>query len=712
MKPFLSGLVTFSFLAVVALLALWSTPSGAGASASAYSQSAVGAGVAPGAASHVGAATPSPTCAPSWAVVDSPNAGVGGFTGTVNQLTGVSAVSADDVWSAGYYVDQTKSRPATSPKHVVKRPADRQEFEGSPYGNLVHTLVEHWDGTAWTIIPSIDNGPDSNAFFAIAAAGTNDVWATGYYLDTFGVSQTLIEHWNGTAWSLVTSPNMGPYLDNELTTVDAPATNDVWTAGYYYSEQGVARTLTEHWNGTTWSIIASPNTGALDNEIYSISFAAASDVWAVGSYVIANGMGGVIKGLLEHWNGTAWSIVPYTPIGSFNNVFYGVDAVSTTDVWAVGASGGYSSGARPLFEHWDGSSWTPVAGPANGSPGDVVYSVEAIGVNDVWAVGAGGRSNAPPQGLTEHWNGVAWSVVRSPLGQQNGYASLMSVSAADSNDLWAVGSGTSFSNYQPQTFTEHYSTACVTCPTGFADVPEGSPFYPYVQCLACQGIVNGYPCADPADPCVPSPVPTGVTSPVPTRVTTPAPLPSATGTATPSGTTAYFRPGSPVTRGQLAKIISNSSAYVEDPGSQVFTDVAPYENPFFPWINRLAHRGIIGGYACGTRPDEPCDSRHMPYFRSGGNASRGQIAKIVSNARGFNDPVPPGTQTFADVAPDSPFWLYVERLRINGSVISGYACGAVGEPCPGTYFRPQIDASRGQVSKIVSKAFFPSCYAP
>jgi hypothetical protein len=281
---------------------------------------------------------------------------------------------------------------------------------------------------------------------------------------------------------------------------------------------------------------------------------------------------------------------------------------------------------------------------------------------------------------------------------------LLSVAAVAGDDLWAVGYFEGGLNgYERRTFTEHYSTACVSCPTSFSDVLPGSPFYPYVQCMACQGIVSGYPCEDPADPCFPGPVPTGSTG---------APSPTAQPAQTPApGTHGYFRPGSPVTRGQLAKIISNSAFFESDPGPQVFEDVPTY-SPFYYWVNQLARRGILAGYPCGTVPQEPCGFSNMPYFRPNANASRGQIAKIVSNARGYSDTVPAEQQTFVDVAPGSPFWLYVERLRINGSVIGGYPCGGAGEPCPGIYFRPQNNASRGQVAKIVSKTFLPNCYLP
>ncbi len=112
---------------------------------------------------------------------------------------------------------------------------------------------------------------------------------------------------------------------------------------------------------------------------------------------------------------------------------------------------------------------------------------------------------------------------------------------------------------------------------------------------------------------------------------------------------------------------------------------------FYPYIECLACRAVISGYSDGT-------------FRPGDHVTRGQLSKIVSNAAGFSDEAT--GQTFQDVVPGSTFYLYVERMAIHGAV-SGYPCGGAGEPCgPNNlpYFRPQVDALRGQIAKIVALA--------
>ncbi|HUS14155.1 MAG TPA: M14 family zinc carboxypeptidase, partial [Chloroflexia bacterium] len=125
-----------------------------------------------------------------------------------------------------------------------------------------------------------------------------------------------------------------------------------------------------------------------------------------------------------------------------------------------------------------------------------------------------------------------------------------------------------------------------------------------------------------------------------------------------------------------------------------FTDVAPTD-PFYPFIRCLACRGIISGYSDGT-------------FRGGNNLTRGQAAKIVSNAAGFSDAVPSTQQSFQDVPMSDPFWVFIERLATRG-YISGYQCGfpPAGNcvpPANRPYFLTYNNITRGQISKVVANA--------
>jgi len=193
-------------------------------------------------------------------------------------------------------------------------------------------------------------------------------------------------------------------------------------------------------------------------------------------------------------------------------------------------------------------------------------------------------------------------------------------------------------------------------------------------------VLSGYPCGGPGEPCDDNNNP-------------------------------YFRPNNNITRGQIAKVVSNAAGLADDPGAQVYADVNT-DNPFYTWINRLSNRGYMGGYPCGGS-GEPCDAQNRPYFRPYNNATRGQLSKIVSNAANYGEPVI--GQMFEDVPPGHPFYTWVQRLASRG-IIGGYPCGGPGEPCQPPddrpYFRPNSNVTRGQSSKIVAGTFMGSCPPP
>jgi hypothetical protein len=218
-------------------------------------------------------------------------------------------------------------------------------------------------------------------------------------------------------------------------------------------------------------------------------------------------------------------------------------------------------------------------------------------------------------------------------------------------------------------------------------VPVTNTFYPFVRCLACQGIIQGYPCGGAGEPC------NGNDDP-------------------------YFRPNNPVTRGQIAKMVSLSAGFVEPvPATQQSFEDVVYGSTFWEYIERLYARGVIGGYPCGINPAEPCEPpENRPYFRPNTGATRGQLVKIATESAGFTDLIPETQQTFTDVEPGSTFWLYIERLLANRpDAIAGYPCGSPGEPCDDQdrpYFRPNNGVTRGQSSKIIANTFFPDCNPP
>ncbi|HKP53289.1 MAG TPA: PQQ-dependent sugar dehydrogenase [Chloroflexia bacterium] len=543
-----------------------------------------------------------------WRSVPSPNS-----VAIKNYIASVDVVSEQDAWAVGEYV-------ATD--------------------GLAKGLALHWDGAAWTQVGDVGSLSD------VDALSSSDVWAVGYSRPGFLYPQ--VRRWDGATWTTILAPFISEAESVYLTSVAAVSTNDVWVAGYYVPRGNPDQTVTVimHWNGSELSIVPNPTTSST-NRLDEIAAIAADDIWAVGRDNDHT--------LTMHWNGVEWTIVPSPNVGTSRNILHGLSAASTNSVWAVGYYGPSSTG-QTLVLRWDGTQWSVVPS-ANVGDNSFLLSVDALADNDVWAVGnyySGGIQRT----LVEHWDGSAWSVVSSPnANAENNY--LNGVKAVSANQVWAVGGYTE--GYLERTLIQQFTRSSTQI---FSDVPPDNTFYPFVQCIACQGIISGYS----------------------------------------DGT---FRPGNDVTRGQLSKIVSNSAGFNEPPGGQLFEDVLP-GSTFYDWVQRLANRGYIGGYPCGG-PGEPCGSGNLPYFRPNANATRGQISKIVSNAAGYND-TPPG-QTFEDVPTSNTFYLWIERLASRG-IMGGYPCGSEGEPCgPGNkpYFRWMNNATRGQTSKIVANTFFPNC---
>ena len=289
------------------------------------------------------------------------------------------------------------------------------------------------DGT-WKIVPSpnVGSGTFGNQLNAVDVVSANDVWAVGFSPDPSGtplyIRQPLTEHWNGRSWSVVASPKPGTDTYVELNGVAAISANDVWAVGHSGDPSSIPlQTLTEHWNGTSWNIIPSPSPGTYNgNVLNAVAAISANDVWAVGWY--QSGSTGQEGGALTmHWNGTQWTVVP----NNSRATLHGITAIASNDVWAVG---------EQAILHWNGSSWSNVSFPLppNGSF-PILRGVSAVSANDIWAAGYSlfsyfeGTRSAP---LTYHWDGTSWSWIPN-AGNLDEY--FFSVAAIATNDVWAVG---------------------------------------------------------------------------------------------------------------------------------------------------------------------------------------------------------------------------------------------------------------------------------
>jgi len=302
------------------------------------------------------------------------------------------------------------------------------------------------DDGSWTVVSSPSPNP-ANLLSSVATLRGHDAWAVGATgtISQFPPSfQTLTEHWDGTSWSVVPSPSPG--TSSSLSSVAAFTRRDqrdLWAVGS--SDSG---TLIERWDGSSWTVVPSPSPGTASS-LAGVGAISPRDAWAVG--------GSTLGTLVEHWDGSTWSVVPTPATGTLS----GVAALSPTDAWAVG-----TASAKTLVEHWDGASWSVVPSPNAGTFSNLT-SVAANSPNDVWAVG-GSFAQGAASTLVEHWDGSSWTVVPSP--SPGSLTALLGVTSVSDRNVWAVGDANTNSAvpFVPQPLVEHWDG------TSWSVVPSAS----------------------------------------------------------------------------------------------------------------------------------------------------------------------------------------------------------------------------------------------
>ncbi|HEX3272635.1 MAG TPA: hypothetical protein VHR15_18460 [Ktedonobacterales bacterium] len=338
-----------------------------------------------------------------WAQVTSPSPGT-----LSNELEGVTALAAKDVWAVG--------------------------------SSAAGTLSERWDGISWRVVSTPNKSASDNFLRAVAGSGTNDVWAVGSAFDGKTTQQSLVEHWDGSSWSLSSAPSVNTYGDGSLYGVAAITPRDAWMVGAYIA----------HWDGSAWKVTSQPQFQFSENySMFGVAAVAPNDVWAVGGQTTTQ-CGDALPALIEHWDGAKWTRIANTPIG----ILRSVSAVSATDVWAVGDG----FGGTPLALHWDGKKWSLATSGLTKESRFV--SVSAHVTDDVWAISGGSHFYngnyvfSGEQILLWHWDGKNWksTPVNCSAGAVCGLRSLAMVSAGEA---WAVGA--SQTDYpQQQAFIMRY----------------------------------------------------------------------------------------------------------------------------------------------------------------------------------------------------------------------------------------------------------------
>lgn len=350
----------------------------------------------------------------NWGMVDTPVAQAGPYYA-------VDMLSTTDGWTVGRdgviarWDGSAWAQWPSSPTTEHLRAVDlRTTSDGWAVGD--GGAILRWNGSAWTSVAS----PVSLDLYGVAVAAANKAWAVG--------AGGAILLWNGTTWSKVFAPDVSRLDDVQMTPGTLGA--DGWAVGLS------SKIL--HWNGTTWSPVQGPR-----SSYYAVAPLSRTDAWAAaqgnrfarwngtawaeaGTWQSAldiamlsptNGWA-VGWGKIQHWDGSTWSLVT----SPSTRTYYGMDAVSPTDIWAVGDSG--------TIIHYDGSGWSSAASPA--ASYDWLVDVSMASATDGWIVGS--------PGIILGWNGSAWAKYNHSM-TDNALRGVSVLRGASGTVGWAVGDG-------------------------------------------------------------------------------------------------------------------------------------------------------------------------------------------------------------------------------------------------------------------------------
>jgi len=227
-------------------------------------------------------------------------------------------------------------------------------------------------------------------------------------------------------------PHVPGFTEAELYTVAGVSPGSAWAAGLAADRHGLYGVV-EHWDGTAWTQVLRSDAHQRGAEFYGASAAGVDDVWAVGD-------AGTGSSYAMHWNGTRWSD---THVPKFGYPYSSLDAamaIAPDDVWAVGE---FMSKEKLNFSaaalHWDGTTWTNVPVTVGGATGSQLLAVDAKSSDDVWAAGVywnGGGAKTYP--LVMHWDGTTWVQVKSPKIRYAWFGDLVEMS---SDDVYALYPG-------------------------------------------------------------------------------------------------------------------------------------------------------------------------------------------------------------------------------------------------------------------------------
>ena len=279
------------------------------------------------------------------------------------------------------------------------------------------TLIEHWDGSAWSAVASPPAPGDYPSLVSVSSASNAMCFAIGTYRHAEHVgaptTRSLTERWDGKRWSVVPSTNASDAYNNMPTDVACPGPTTCFATRNVNPESGPpSRATVDRWNGTTWTVSTTLSLDADGNTLTGVACASATACVAVG-WIGEPERDAAVQSFIERWNGAGWTTDPVgTHPAAAPSALTAASCVQGGMCFAVGWQPGGEGQSGPLIERRFGDDWRTVTSPARGAA--TLTGVSCLRSSTCFAVGSYAPDARDTRTLVERWNGRSWVLVDSP----------------------------------------------------------------------------------------------------------------------------------------------------------------------------------------------------------------------------------------------------------------------------------------------------------
>ena len=336
----------------------------------------------------------------------------------------VAVVCAPSASAASWTVQSTPNAAGATSSELVSVACGSDSGciavgSSTTHAGKARALAERWHAGTWSSqsLPAISGSPQTY-LTGVACVAENWCTAVGVRLDHAGHRRTLAEHWNGSHWSVQTTPNPSSTVPfHELNAIGCSSSHDCVAVGDFGVEKyrprytSTFQGLITRWNGHQWSVQQTIHASAgTTNRLGAVSCAIASNCLAVGDRTTTSTSGP----MAWSWNGHHWQNAHPPNHGEFA----GLLGVSCPAVNACTVVGHFfvSRDQENIAAQWDGSHWkvrTPSRPSSTGAA--ELTGVSCRSTSDCVAVGAAGPAD-PTGGQAALWNGSHWIVKATPHG--------------------------------------------------------------------------------------------------------------------------------------------------------------------------------------------------------------------------------------------------------------------------------------------------------